>query len=299
VIFNRNHHLPLRKLIIDASVESLPKQLSLSQVISLELHQESRLDIIEQSLEVRSLKLTGQHEWVIRLLRRVSYVNMKLEQLILDIPGIGSLYDLLASITSLVSLRRLVISANQSEEKIKRDAQSVAPTKIEYFSLHSCSSMSWNELSYIFPALSDIRALDITLLYDNKNSFSWFTFPKLRYICLRLLEVPFEWIVQFVKTMPSLVKLKLNGLIDAEGYIFNYRWVNLFESCSSLQTVIVNVSLERDNNYFCFEMIQTALRKINLNLMCIDDDYEYYSDGRNQHRWWTLSGIITRQHAHI
>jgi hypothetical protein len=298
VIFNSNHHLRLRKLVIDAYIETLPEKLSLSQVISLELHQESYLDIIEQCLEVRSLKLIGQPEWIIWLLRRVSYVNMKLEQLVLDIPGIGSLYDLLASITSLFSLRRLAIYANQSEEKIKRYALSVAPTKIEYFSLHSCSSVSWNELSYIFPALSNIRALDITLFYDNKNSFFWFTFPKLRYICLRLLEVPFEWIVQLVKSMPSLVKLKLNGLINAEGFIFNYRWVNLFESCSSLETVIVNVSLERDTNYFCFEMIQTALRKMNLNLICIDDDYDYYSDGRNQHRWWTLSGIITRQHAH-
>jgi hypothetical protein len=276
----------------------LPKKLPLHQVISLEIQQESCLDIIEQCLEVRSLKLVGQSEWVVWLLRRVSCTNMKLEQLVLDVPGIGSLYDLLSSIASLCSLRRLAIYANQSEEEIEASALFVAPTKIEHFSLHSCSSISWNELSFMFPALSNIRSLDITLLHNNKNSFSWFTFPKLRYICLTLLEVSFEWIIQFVKRMPSLAKIKLKGLTDAEGFVINHKWIDLFDSCSSLDTVIVNLSLERDTNYFCIDMIQMALREVNLNLICIDDDCDCYSDRRNQHRWWNLSGIITRQHGH-
>ena len=298
ILFNRNHHFRLRGLLVDVNVQTLPEKLPLSQVVSLELHEENCLNIIEQCSEVRSLKLIGQSEWVICLLGKVSYVNMKLEQLVLVVPGIGSLYDLLRSIISLFSLRRLAIYANQTEEKIRTRALFVAQTKIEHFSLHSCSSMSWNELSYMLPALSNIRFLDITLFHDNKNSLCWFTFPKLSYICLTLLEVPFEWVIHLVKTMPSLVKLKLNGLINVEGFVINHRWLNLFQSCPSLNTVTVNLSLEQDTNFFCIDMIQPPLREINLSLICIDDDCDYYSDRRNQHCWWNLSGIIAKQHEH-
>ncbi|CAF1627150.1 unnamed protein product [Rotaria magnacalcarata] len=117
---------------------------------------------------------------------------MKLEQLALTVPGIGSLYDLLAAIVPLLSLRRLAIYANGSEEKVKAGALSLAQTKIEQFILHSCSSISWNKLSYILSGLSNIRFLDITMFHHNMNSFWWFTFPKLCYMCLILVEVSFE-----------------------------------------------------------------------------------------------------------
>ena len=297
VLFNRNHHLRLQRLVVNANVETLPEKLPLSRIISLELHQESCHDIIEQCLEVRSLKLIGRPEWVIYLLRKASYIDLKLEQLVLVVPAIGSLYELLGCVSSLLSLRRLAIYANQSEGKIKTRALSIAQTKIENFTLHSCSSVSWNELSYMVFALSNIRFLDITLFHNNKDSFSWFTFPKLRFIRLTLVEVPFEWIIHLVKTTPSLVKLKLNGLIDAEGFVIENKWLKLFDSCSSLDTVTVNVSLQQDTNFFCMDTIQTALREINLNLECTDDECAYYSDERNRHRWWNLSGIITKQYV--
>ncbi|CAF2074111.1 unnamed protein product [Rotaria magnacalcarata] len=298
VLFNRNHHFRLRKLVLDADITTLPEKLSLDQVISLELHQDSCLSTIEQCLELRSLKLIGLPEWVICFLRKISNANIKLEQLVLTVPGIGSLYDLLASILPLFSLRRLAIYANESEEKVKAGALSLAQTKIEQFILHSCSSISWNELSYILAGLSNIRFLDITLFHHNRNSFCWFTFPKLRYICLILVEVSFEWIIQLVTTMPSLVKLKLKGLVDGEGFIINHKWLNLFESCSSLAIVQANLSLERDTNYFCINMIQAALREINLNLRCIEDYYDYYFTGESQQRWWNLSGMIMKQPVH-
>jgi hypothetical protein len=294
VLFDKNHHVRFRRLVVDVYVKILPEKLPLNQIISLELHQESCLDIIEQCSEVRSLKLTGQSSWVISLLRKISYSNMKLEQLVLVVSGIGSLYDLLECVASLFSLHRLSIHANESDEKIKTRNLSVRSTKIEQFSLHACSSMSWNELAHMVPVLFNICFLDLTLFHNNKDPFCWFTFPKLRYIRLTLLEVPFEWIIQIVKTMPSLIKLKLNGLIDAEGFAINNRWFELFESCFSLSTVIVNLSLEKDANYFCIDTIQTSLREVNLSLTRIEDDYDYYSDGRNQQRWWTLSGIIIK-----
>ncbi|CAM4835949.1 unnamed protein product [Rotaria magnacalcarata] len=298
VLFNRNHHFRLQKLVLDADVTTLPQKLSLGQVISLELHQNSCLNTFEQCLELRSLKLIGLPEWVICFLRKISNANIKLEQLVLTVPGIGSLYDLLASILPLFSLRRLAIYANESEEKVKAGALPLTQTKIEQFILHSCSSISWNELSYILSGLSNIRFLDVTLFHYNMNSFCWFTFPKLRYICLVLVEVSFEWIIQLVKTMPSLVKLKLKGLVDGEGFIINHKWLNLFESCSSLAIVQVNLSLERDTNYFCINMIQAALREINLNLRCIEDDCDYYFTGESQQRWWNLSGMVMKQPVH-
>ena len=82
ILFNRNHHFRLRGLLVDVNVQTLPEKLPLSQVVSLELHEENCLNIIEQCSEVRSLKLIGQSEWVICLLGKVSYVNMKLEQLV-------------------------------------------------------------------------------------------------------------------------------------------------------------------------------------------------------------------------
>ena len=299
VLLHRDHRFRIRGLVIDDVTINRSDKHLLSQVVSLELHQESYFDLIEHCLELRSLKLIGQSEWVTRLLKEISYTSMKLEQLLIVFPGIGSLYDLLTYIESLSSLCRLAIYANQSEERIKMDTSLVGPTKLQQFTLHSCSSLTWSKLSYLLPVLSNIRFLDITLFYDKKESFYWFTFPKLLCICLTLLEVPFEWLVQIVETMPSLTKLKLNGLIDAEGFIINHKWLNLFEFCPSLNTINVNLSLESNTFFHCIDVIQTSLREMSLSLICLDDEYNDYSNERNQHHWWSLSGIIIKPHEHI
>jgi hypothetical protein len=299
LLLNRDSRLRFRGLVVDISVQTLPEKLSLSQVISLELHQETCLDIIEQCSELRSLKLIGQSEWVLYLLRKVLNINMKLERLILVVPGVGSLHNILASVESIFSLRRLEIYANELEERIQTDALFLAQTKIEQFILHSCSSISWDHLSYMLPGLTDIHFLDITLFPSNNNSFCSCVFPKIRCIYLILLEVSFESIIQLVRTTPSLMKLKLNGLVNGEGFVINNKWHTLFKSCSSLIVVIVSVSLEEDTNSFRSGIIQGALREINLHLKCIDDDYDYYLIERNQQRWWNLSGMIIRQHGHM
>ena len=298
VLFNQDYHFRLRGLIIDDSTRALPRTLLLSQVISLELYQESCFDIVEHCSELRSLKLTGQAEWTICLLKKVPHTNMKLEQLVLVVPGVGLLYDLLECITNLISLRRLSIVADQLEEKIKPHVLPMIQTNVKRFSLHSCSSIHWNELSHMLPLLSNVCFLDITLSHDNKDSFSWFSFPKISYMSLRLLEVPFECLCQIVKTVPSLVKLKLSGLVDIEGFVFNHRWLNLFEFCSSLNTVTVNVSVERDANFFSIDIAQTNLREVNLNLSSMDDDCDYYSDTRCPHCCLALSVVITKQDGH-
>lgn len=299
VLFNRSQHLRLRRLVLTACVTSLPDEILFNQIISLELHQESYLHNIEKFIGVRELKLVGQAEWIICLLRKMSYVHKKVEHLVLVIPGINPLFDILECITHLLSLRRLGIYANELEEKIRRRTLCVKHPQTEYFSLHSCSHIRWNDLPYILSVLSNINSLDITLFTDRRDSFTSFTFSKVRYMCLTLIEVPFDYLIQLMNTMPSLVKLKLKGLIDAEGFVINDKWLCLLESCCTLDTIIVNLSLERDRNFFCIDTIQTNLRKLNLRLKCIDDDYDCYLNGRQQYRWWNLTGIIIRYHEHI
>lgn len=294
VLLNRNSHLFLRRLVLDVQVRTLPENLFLDRVISVQLHQENCLNNIQQCLKLRSLKLVGDSEWIICLLEKISHVNMKLEQLMLVVPGIGLLHNLLASISPLLSLRRLEICGDELEEKIKHGTSFLSQTKIEQFILHSCSSVRWNDLLCMLPAMSNIRFLDITLHCLDKNSFCSFIFPKLRSVSLMLLEIPFDCIIQLVTTTPALAKLKLNGLVDAEGFVINNRWLYLFEFCPSLFKVIVSLSLESGINSSYNELIQTDLHEINLNLKCINDECEYYLDETDQHRWWNLSGTIIK-----
>ena len=147
--------------------------------------------------------------------------------------------------------------------------------------------------------MSNIRFQDITLLRLSKNPFCSYIFPKLRSVSLILIEIPYNCIIQLVTTMPSLVKLKLNGLVNADGFVINNKRLNLFEFCSSLAKVTVNVSLEQDTYFYYNELIQEALRKINLDLRSMDDDCEHYLNEIDQHRWWNLSGIIVKQDRHI
>ncbi|CAF0919504.1 unnamed protein product [Adineta ricciae] len=294
VLFAKAHHLRLQRLVIDPYVKILPKELPLDRIVSLELRQDFYLDITEECLNVRSLKLRGQPTWVVSMLRKVSSTSIKLDELVLIVPGIRYLYVLLECATSLLSLHRLSIHANEWEEKILKRSLSARPSKIEYFRLDTCSPMTWVELSCMLSILFNVRSLDITLLGDSKDSYFCFTFPKLCYICLRLIEISFETVIQIVKATPSLTKLKLNGFVQTDGFVINHNWLKLFEYCFSLNTIIVNLSLEKGTDYFCIHTSQTSLREINLRLTCIEDDYDYYSDGRNQQRWWALSGIINK-----
>jgi len=222
--------------------------------------------------------------------------NIKVERLILITPGVGSLHNILELVGSIFSLRRLEIYANELEEKMQTSTVVMHQTKIEQFILQSCSSISWSDLSYMLPGLSNIHFLDITLFYENKNCFFSFTFPNLRHIRLTLLELPFESIIQVVTTTPLVTKLTLNGLVDDEGFVVSHKWSNLFNLCPSLGVVIVNLSLDENKNTFRNETIQIALREINLNLRCLDDDHDYYVTEENHQRWWKLSGMIARHH---
>ncbi|CAF1577291.1 unnamed protein product, partial [Adineta ricciae] len=155
VLFNENHHLRLQRLVIDSYVKNLPEKLPLDRIVSLELRQDFYLDITEECLNVRSLKLRGQPIWICCMLQKISFANMKLEELVLVVPGIRYLYALLEGVTSLFFLNRLSIHANEYEEKILERSILRTPSTIEYLRLDTCSSMTWHDLSCMLPILSN------------------------------------------------------------------------------------------------------------------------------------------------
>jgi hypothetical protein len=295
VVFNPHHRCLLRGLVLDVSTQTFPERLRFTQVMSLGLHQENHFNDIQLCSELRSLKLVGDSQWTINLLAKTVHGMVKLEQLTIVVPGIGLLHNLLASISSIFSLRRLAIYAEHFEERVKSGLSFSTETNIEQLILRSCSSVSCNDLLSMWPLLNNIRSIDTTLFHTNKYVCFTPSFPKLYGISLTLIEVPFDSIVQLVKTAPSLVKLKLNGLVNAEGFIVNNRWLNLFQSCPSLVKVIVNLSSEEDATLPYNSMIQAVLQEINLNLRCFDDETEYCSDERDQCRWWSLSGTVIKR----
>ncbi|CAF2064755.1 unnamed protein product [Rotaria magnacalcarata] len=299
VLFNSNHRFRLRGLVIDVHNRTLPKKLLLCQLISLELNQESYIDIVGQCSELRALKLVGQLEWTISLLKNVAHSIVRLEQLVVIASGIDLLYDLLATIVSFPSLYRLEIHADQLEQRLKTSFSFLSQTKVEQFILQSCSLITWSDLSYMLPALLNIRFLELTMFSYNNTSMYSFAFLKLRCISLILVDASFKQISQLVMTTPSLTKIKLSGIVDSEEFIINHKWLELFESCPSLASAIVHLSLQQDINFFYSSIFEIALNEIGLNLQCVDNDCEYYLDEKSCNRWWSLSGIIIKRHGQV
>lgn len=295
VLFNENERFYSRGLVLDEHLESLPVQLSVERVISLTLYDACRLDIIEQCSKLRSLKLFGSMEWVTSLIRQVTCQNTKLEQLTIVIPGIASLFELLASVSSIFSLRRLEISADDLKDNCRACDVSITFNNVKQFILRSSSTVDCDDLLHFLPQLTNIQFLHISLITNNQKAISSINLRNLRTLVLGLLEVKFDWIIQLVATIPSLVKLKLSGLVDKEGFVANERWIDLFKSAYTLARIFVNLSLEQDDESFHCEKLQSRLRVINLQLLCDNDDdsdcYQYYGQA---HRWWTLKGIIMR-----
>ena len=116
-----------------------------------------------------------------------------------------------------------------------------------------------------------------------------------RNLSIGLLELPFNCIIKLVETTPCLVKLKITGLVDADGFVVNQRWIRLFEMAPSLSRISVDVSLERSDEFYDREGIQAPLRALSLTLVCDSDDTECYLYYRVVNRWWSLRGIITRK----
>lgn len=293
VLFNAKYNLQLRGALINSSTKDLPKSTPFDQIVSLTMHNKTTWDILKQCSALRSLKLIGDFEWVVLVLRNCRQRNIRLEQLVIVMAGIKPLFELLKYIFCINSLHRLVICADEVEEKVKISTLLNIQSKIEQFILHTCSPISWDELAYMQPGLIHVRLLEINLFHYCKTAcHSSFNFPYLRSLRISLLEVPFQWIIQLVAVMPSLVKLKLAGLVDDENFTIAHKWLHLLNSVPTLAKIAINISLDLSDPTFRYEERQMTLGNINLSLTHTVDDFEYHLSEVNKQRWWQLVGAI-------
>ncbi|CAF4952261.1 unnamed protein product, partial [Rotaria magnacalcarata] len=175
-------------------------------------------------------------------------------------------------ILSISSLHRLEIHTDEIVETTKVSTLATIPSYIEQFIFDSGSTINWNEFSLTLPEFTRIRLLSISLIDRSQKSVPSFIFQNLRTLSLGLLEVSFNWIIQLLTKTLCLVKLKLTGLVDADGFVVNQMWIRLFESAQTLVRIFVNVSLELDNESYHCEKIQAPLCALNLSLICNGDD---------------------------
>ncbi|CAF4618280.1 unnamed protein product [Rotaria magnacalcarata] len=252
VLFNENNRFLLRGLILVAGVKDVPESIPFNRVISLTLNETTSLGVLQDCCELRSLKLIGENEWIRWITRNIRQRNTKLNQLTVVTPKIESISELLMPILSISSLHRLEIHTDEIVETTKISTLATIPSYIEQFIFDSGSTINWNDLSLTLPEFTRIRLLSISFIGRNQKSVPSFIFQNLRTLSLGLLEVSFNWIIQLLTTTPCLVKLKLTGLVDADGFVVNQKWIRLFESAQTLVRTFVNVSLELDNeSYHC------------------------------------------------
>ena len=196
------------------------------------------------------------------------------------------------------SLRRLEICADEIADSATVCTSATVPSNIEQFILDSSSTIIWNDLSRILSKAIRVRLLKVSLIGRSQNSMLSCIFPNIHTLSLGLLETSFSWIIQLVAIIPFLVKLKLTGLVDSDGFVTNQRWSCLFESSPNLLRIFVSVSLEQGEESYQCDQIQILFRALNLNLKSdgADDDCDSYYGKVN--RWWTLKGVIIRQSSY-
>ncbi|CAF1417271.1 unnamed protein product [Rotaria magnacalcarata] len=288
VVFNENNRFLLRGLILDAGVKDVPESIPFNRVISLTLNETTTLGVLQDCCELRSLKLIGKNEWIRWIIRNIRQRNTKLNQLTVATPKIESISELLMPILSISSLHRLEIHTDEIVETTKVSTLATITSYIEQFIFDSDSTINWNEFSLTLPEFTRIRLPSISLINRNQKSVPSFIFQNLRTLSLGLLEVSFNWIIQLLTTTPCLVKLKLTGLVDADGFVVSQKWICLFEPAQTLVRTFVNVSLEQDDESYHCENIQAPLCALNLSLICNGDDNDcnvYYG---TVNRWWSL-----------
>lgn len=100
--------------------ETLPENLPFFRIHSLEIYQEpTAANIIRKCLALRSLKLIGDSEWIISLLRQISSDNIQFERFMLVSSGLAPLEIVLTLAESMSSLRQFGICIDEIEKNIQ------------------------------------------------------------------------------------------------------------------------------------------------------------------------------------
>jgi len=294
LLLTNNEHFYSRGFVLDGDLKFFSEEIPLHRIISLSLHEEFFLKIIDQFSKLRSLKLIGGMIWVTSILEDIIKKEIKLEQLTIVTSRVEALQKFLLRISSIISLRRLEICADELGENDVISKSLLLPSQIEQFILTSSSIIDWNSLLYILPHFSSLLLLNIGLIDRHLKTIPLFFSQNLRTLSLSLLEVSFIWITNLLQTPNSIVNFKLTGLVHDENFIVNENWIRLFELAPSIVRIYVNLSLEQDKKFYYYEKFQTKLRTINLQLTCINDDDDCYQHYGNEHRWWNLKGRMIK-----
>lgn len=250
---------------------------------------------LEYFAELRSLKIIGKTQWISLIIKSIPHVNIKLDQLTVITSAVKSLSEILIPVLSIRSLRRLEMHTDEFMDNVEVLPLLATTSNIEQFIVDSSSMIDWTRLSNVQISLIQCHYLSVGLIHRNQKSLPSFSLHNLRTLCIALHELPFNCIIQLVETTPCLVKLKITGLVDADGFLTNQRWICLLETTSSLSRVLVRTSLEQsDESYYC-EEVQAPLRALNLSLICDSDDTDCFSYYGTVNRWWSLRGTIIRQ----
>ena len=223
MLYNDNYRVLLCGLTLDASAKEIPKQIPLKRVMSLTIYETASFKTPGYCLELRSLKVIGGNEWITSIIRNILQTHTKLHQLLVITPTIKSLSEILTPILSISSLRRLEIRTEEITETVEVGTLATTTGNLEQFILDCSSTMDWKQLSYVCPHLVRIRYLSISFIHDHQKLIPSLFLPNLRAFVAELLEVPFDCIIKLVATMSSLVKLKITGLVDADGFVVNQR----------------------------------------------------------------------------
>lgn len=295
VMYNGNYRCLFRGLTLGPAVAEVPEMIPVNRVISLTLHENTSLKTLEHYSELRSLKLIGKTNWILSIIKSISPINIKLDQLAIITPAVKSLSEILMVVLFICSLRRLEIHTEDYAGSVEVCHLSTKINNIEQFILDSSSTIHWNELSHVLACLIQSRYLNISLIDRHPLTLPSLFLHNLRTLSIRLLEPPFDYIIQLVTIAPCLKKLKITGLVDADGFVLNQRWIRFFETALSLSRIFVNVSLERNDESYHSEEIQAPLRALNLSLECDYDDTDYAMYYGTVERWWSLKGLIIRQ----
>ncbi|CAF0839625.1 unnamed protein product [Adineta ricciae] len=275
VLFSRNEHYQLRGLTIDDDTEHLPENMKLSCIISLTVRNIYCFDIIQRCIELRSLKLIGEAEWITSMIIKTDQTCCKLEQLSVDISAVGSISEILTCVASIYSLRRLEICADRFVEDVNSFCSVKKASKIEHLIVNSCSIFDWNQLPQILPRFVDMQLLSISLIDDNQKSIPSFYLH--------------------TATMTNLCKLKLNGLVCEDGFVSNQRWAQLLESAQNSIRICVNVFLQQDARSYFDERVKVTLRNFGLSLTSNNNDADYCMNDEDANCWWNLRGMIRKQ----
>ena len=244
VLYNDFYGICFRAFTLKGPTTEIPAWVHMNRIISMTLYETTSIKVLVHCSELRSLKLVGEINWITSAIKTISQTSTKLSQLTIVTSVVTSLSKTLLPMLSIPSLRRLEIHLDEIVENTEVHSFFASSNSIEQLIFDSGTTINWNEFFKAAAKCISVRLLSIGLIDKNPLPITSFVFNNLRTLSLRLLEAPFSSIIQLLAITKRLVKLKLTGLSNEDGFVVNPRWNDLFEYTPTLSQVFVDLSLE-------------------------------------------------------